>query len=244
MSVSPAIPPINAADFPEGQAEWISTLHESVGRALLDLDRDQRGMLRRVWEYMANHTTPPPLKLFSQIPQALALLVELSAAHLLLYDGQLRSVLQAPPFSAIQTPHQIKAFGWERVYITSPLDAPLALLIYGPNVWMEMRTVCPQTGASLVYRLMMQEDGGLVPEQPGDAVSWRLWIPLPQQSLEEPAYVFNRRRSQIRFFQTEADLERFRMRQGSSEGMVFTCQQALAFSRQILALYALLWRTN
>ena len=244
MSVSPAIPPLNMADLPQGQAEWMQSLLESMGRTLLDLDRDQRSLLRRLWQHMANHTDPPSLKLFNQFPQALALLIELNEAHLLLYDGQLRSILQSPPFSAIQTTHQIKAFGWERVYITSPLDAPLALLVYGPNVWMEMRTVCPQTGAALVYRLMMQEDGGLIPESGGDSAHWRLWIPFPEQSLEDPLHLFNRRRSQIRFFQTESDLERFRTRQGVSEGMVFTCPQALALSRQILAQYAFLWRPS
>lgn len=243
MSSISAIPPLDFSALPTGQAEWMQSLFDNLGRILMDIDRDQRHMLRRIWEFMASHTVPPTLKLFTQNPQALALLVELNETQLILYDGQLRSVLQAPPFSIVQTPHQIKAFGWERVYVTSPLDAPLALLTFGPNVWMEMRTICPQTGAALVIRLMMREDGALIPESSGDTSQWCLWLPLPDQSLEEPSHIFNRRRSHTRFFQTRDDLERFRIRQGSAGGVVFTFEQALAFSRHLVNLYGLLWRT-
>jgi hypothetical protein len=159
----------------------------------------------------------------------------LIARKLLWYDGDLRAVLQCPPFSALHTTHQIKTFGWERAYACSFVDAPLALLIYGPNTWMEVHSTCPRSGEELRYRVMLDDSFALRMDAPASANQWRVWIPSQVESLDSLGV--RGERAHMNAFHTPADLDTYRHYNPEAVGTVYTLPQAVYFSECLLRTY-------
>jgi hypothetical protein len=164
----------------------------------------------------------------------------LNDRKLLWYDHDLRAVLQCPPFSVLHTPHQVKVFGWERIYASSFIDIPITLMVYGPNTWLSAQSVCPRSGETLAYKIKMREDFTLQADPPREASRWRIWIPpiAPADSDAEPYLQFHRLRSKINAFNSESDLEMHREYDSPNDpGVVYTFEQAMYLSSLFLVAY-------
>lgn len=237
--------PFDARRLPEGQMDWVRAAVEGYAALVNELSPDERSLYGSIWRYLARHHAPATSRQFSHLnlaPLAVSELMEvLNDQKLLWYDNDLRAVLQSPPFSVLHTPHQVKVFGWERIYASSFVDIPVTLMVYGPNTWLTAQTVCPRSGETLTYKIKMREDFTLQADPPREASRWRVWIPRSaQEEIEiDPYLQFHRLRSRINAFNSEGDLEMHREYTAPNDpGAVYTFDQAMYLSSLLLVAYS------
>jgi hypothetical protein len=144
------------------------------------LNHTERMIFTTLWMYIAQASAPVGAgNLRYRLDIAKDALDALVENRLVWFDNDLRAVLQCPPFSALHTAHEVKAFGWERAYVCSMLDVPLALLVYGPNTWLKAESTCPRSGEILRYRVMLDNQQQIHMDVPPEAANWCVWIPSP-----------------------------------------------------------------
>ncbi|NWG15857.1 MAG: hypothetical protein HXY41_04410 [Chloroflexi bacterium] len=216
----------------------MESLRSQYAALLESFSSTERALYIQVWRQLARHKSPVVARSFLSIGQNTAqqIIRELSRRNLLWFDDELHAVLQCPPFSALHTPHEVKAFGWERAYVTSFVDIPLTLLIYGPNVWLEATSCCPRSGEKLAFRIQMDEEYRLRWEVPLN--DWRLWFPLPTNETADSYQTFHQLRPRLNAFYTIKDLDTHRQYQGDQGGgqvgAVYTLEQALYLGQCLL----------
>lgn len=229
--------PLNDERLPDGQAGWARGLIAHLNVVLDTLSDEERRLYRQIWQHLARYNSPVPVRQFPGINRHLFVVQQMIASlkdrSLLWFDDDLRAILQCPPFSVLTTAHQVKVFGWERVYATSFIDTPLTLLVYGPNVWLEAQSICPRSGETLGYRVMLRDDRTLRYDAPSAAQSWRVWLPADSASPE--AYgAFHQARSRINAFNSHEDLMTHLQYQDDPPGSIYTFEQALYLSQCLL----------
>lgn len=209
------------------------------------LTPDERALYGSLWRYLARNHAPATSRQFKQLNLTPAMvghmINSLNAQKLLWFDEDLRAVLQCPPFSVLHTPHQVKVFGWERIYVSSFVDIPVTLMVYGPNTWLNAETICPRSGETLAYKIKMREDFTLQADPPREAAHWRIWVPRPAQPETDasPYLQFHRLRPRINAFHSEEDLEIHQQYSAPDDpGVVYTFEQAQYFSNLLLVAYS------
>jgi hypothetical protein len=228
--------------LPEGQFEWVSALTSNIVSFGNQLTAAERTLCHNLWHTMSRVVSPvtiPNLNKLTHQPKNLpVMLATLNMCRLAWFDSDLKAVLRCPPFSALYTAHQVKAFGWDRAFAASVLDAPVTLLMYGPNVWLTVETVCPRSEEILKFRVIATEDEILQFDAPPQAEQWRVWIPLPD-SADGGDYLpqFDNMRGKINAFNTPADLDTHRQYQNDPPGAVYTFEQAIYLSNCLLRAY-------
>jgi hypothetical protein len=232
---------VDACRLPDGQEAWAKDLIQQIAAALDALLPEERALFRDSWTHIASYAAPAAPRQLGPIHRNLETLqrtvLGLNARRLLWFDDDLRAVLQNPPFSALHTPHQVKVFGWERVYVTSFVDIPVTLLIYGPNVWLTAESLCPRSGEPLIFRVKMREDGTLLHDAPSTAQQWRVWLPLPETPSTDCYVQFHLLRPRIHAFLTSKDLDSHRHYANCGDGVTYTLEQAVYLSQLLIAAY-------
>jgi hypothetical protein len=237
----PAFPlqPVDARRLPEGQAPWVDSLLSCYLDLLRSLTNEERALYAQTWKQMARHNAPIVARSFTQAGQSASaaqrLMSRLNVSKLLWFDDDLHAILQCPPFSVLHTPHEVKAFGWERTYTCSFIDMPLALLVYGPNVWLDCSSRCPRSGEKLAFRVRMDDDFNLQVDAPLNL--WRVWLPLPASPVEDAHQTFHSLRPRINAFFSSADLQTHQQYQASNAGVVYTLEQSLYLSECLMHAY-------
>jgi hypothetical protein len=233
---------MDATRLPDGQATWALALVQRIVEVLNAISSEERAVYSQVWKLMALYGSPITTNHFADlkypaehIRQVLAALDEIG---LLWFDGDLRAVLRCAPFSVLHTPHPVKVFGWERAYAASLIEAPATLLVYGPNVWLNVQTTCPRSGETLKFRVMVRDDSTLRYDAPPDAEHWVIWLPLPDDPLEGDVFDWLQlSRLRIGAYHTQEDLDTQRFYEDGPPGMVYTLEQALYLSECLLFGY-------
>lgn len=233
---------MNTTRLPEGQALWASALVRRVAELLQGLANEERAVYTALWKLMAQHGSPITSHHFADLkysPDRIRdLLATINKTHLLWFDDDLRAVLRCPPFSVLHTPHPVKVFGWERAYAASLIEAPLTLLVYGPNVWLNIQTTCPRSGETLKYRVMLRDDGSLRLDAPSEAEQWVVWLPLPDNPLDDDVFDWlQEARLRIGAFHTLEDLDIHRYYEGGPSGVIYTLEEAVYLSEGLLWAY-------
>jgi hypothetical protein len=237
--------PFDARRLPDGQLDWVRSAVEGYAALVNALSPDERNLYGSIWRYLARYHAPATSRQFNHLnlaPVAVGSMMEtLNKQKLLWYDHDLRAVLQCPPFSVLHTPHQVKVFGWERIYTSSFVDIPVTLMVYGPNTWMTAQSVCPRSGEVLAYKIKMREDFTLQADPPREASRWRVWIPrpaVPDVDID-PYLQFHRLRSKINAFNSDGDLEMHREYTSPADsGVIYTFEQAMYLSSLLLVAYS------
>jgi hypothetical protein len=233
---------LDATHLPDGQIDWTRTLVDQFVMLLDSLTADERGLYQQIWKQIAVRHDPIPLRQFGQIhrnsPPPEQTIANLSERKLVWYDRDLKAILQCPPFSILHTPHHVKAFGWERAHAVSALDIPSTLLIYGPNVWLDVQTACPRSGEMISFQIKMRQDHTLEWQAPPDSEAWRMWIPLADPPAADAYGELHELRSRIHIFYTQNDLDTHRHYQSYSGGIVYTLDQAMYLGNALLHCYA------
>lgn len=222
---------IEHSRLPAGQADWVRELVSGYVAALEGLTPEELQLYAQIWKHLARYGSPATVRQFPGINRHLfvveQMVASLSNRKLLWFDTDLHGILQCAPFSVLLTPHQIKVFGWEKVYATSFVDIAQTLLVYGPNVWMEAQTTCPRSGERLNFRLLMRNDNTLQIDAPFAAAYWRVWLPLPDNPSPNAFAEFSSLRGKINAFNSLSDLETHRQYQQMNNGVVYTLEQAI-----------------
>lgn len=231
--------PVDDRRLPEGQAAWVEALLSQYLLLLQGLTEDERDVYRRIWKQMARHNAPVVVRSVVQAGQSAARLQQITTTlndhKLLWFDEDLRAVLQCPPFSVLHTPHDVKAFGWDRSYTCCFVDMPLTLLVYGPNVWLSCTSKCPRSGEPLAFRVRMGEDHRLESELPLN--DWQIWLPVSAGTEANSYQEFHRARPRVNAFFSRSDLETHCQYSGAVPGMIYTLPQALYLSECLLKAY-------
>jgi hypothetical protein len=237
--------PFDARRLPDGQLDWARAAVEGYTVLIDSLSPDERALYGSIWRFLARNHAPATSRQFKHLnlaPAAVSTMIHtLNDQKLVWYDEDLRAVLQCPPFSVLHTPHQVKVFGWERIYVSSFIDIPITLMIYGPNTWLNAQSVCPRSGETLAYKIKMREDFTLQADPPREAERWRIWIPLPTlPDLDTAPYLqLHRLRPRINAFHNEGDLDTHRQYNSPEEpGVVYSFEQALYLSNLLLLAYS------
>jgi len=226
--------PVESRRLPENQAEYVNDVLARITHNITVLSPVERTIYTTTWMLIARVSAPIVTRNLNYKADVLqAALDHLIAQNLVWYDPELRAVLQCPPFSALHTPHEVKTFGWERAYTTSIVNAPLALLIYGPNTWMSVHTVCPRSGEELHFRVLLDDRGVLRIDAPADADTWRIWIPAEIETM----MALGPHSRPINAFHTQADLDIDRQYHPDTPGVSYTLEQAMYFSECLLNAY-------
>ncbi len=232
-------PPVDASRLPEGQAAWVQSLLTQILGLLSSLTREERALYTQTWKQMARHNAPVITRSFVQTGQsshaAQQIVASLNKAKLMWFDNDLHAILQCPPFSVLHTIYEVKAFGWERTYMCSFVDMPLALLVYGPNVWLDCASRCPRSGEKLAFRVRMGEDYRLQVEAPPN--QWRVWLPLLASTGEDAYRTFHHMRPRISAFYSLTDLQTHQQYHEGSSGVVYTLEQSLYLSECLMQAY-------
>jgi hypothetical protein len=234
---------LNANSLPDGQMDWVRAVLEGYTSLIESLLPGERNLYKAIWDHLAFHHAPATYGSFPSLnlkPDVIRRHIDSLNTHKFLwFDDDLRGVLQCPPFSVLHTPHQVKTFGWERIYVCSLVDIPITLLVYGPNVWLTAQSVCPRTGETLVYRVKMREDFTIQVEAPPEADDWRMWLPLPPNPGPDAYLHFHRARSKINAFLTMEDLSTHRQyHPNDPPGAIYTFEQSLYLSGLLLDAYS------
>jgi hypothetical protein len=234
---------LEAHRLPDGQLEWVRAIIWGYTELFETLSVHERILYPAIWNYLARYHAPATTRNFPHISTDQELIREhINSLHdlkLLWFDDDLRGVLQCPPFSVLHSPHQVKAFGWERIYACSFVDIPITLMIYGPNVWLQVQSICPRTGETLAYRVKMREDYTLQVDAPPEAKDWCIWLPLNPHPPGDAHLYFHRQRSKINAFLTADDLAIHRQYYPNDPpGAVYSFEQSLYLSGMLLATYA------
>jgi hypothetical protein len=228
--------PIDERRLPVNQVDYVSQVIAYFSDNIGALIAVERAIYTTTWMLIARASAPIVTRNLNYKPDVTqSALNNLIERKLLWYDTDLRAVLQCPPFSALHMPHQVKTFGWERAYTCSFIDAPLALLIYGPNTWMDVTSVCPRSGEELCFRVMLSDSWTLRIEAPSEAKNWRVWIPSQIESLTSLGV--RGERAHMNAFHTSADLDTYRHYNSDENGTVYTLDQAIYFSECLLRAY-------
>ena len=243
--------PFDARRLPEGQLDWVRAAVEGFSALVDSLSPDERALYASMWRHLAHYYAPATSRQFKHLnlpPSTVGqLMMNLNERNLLWFDDDLRAVLQCPPFSVLHTPHQVKVFGWERIYVTSVIDIPVTLMVYGPNTWLSAETVCPRSGETLAYRIKMREDFTLQADPPREASRWRIWLPVSPEAEPDgdPYLQLHRMRPRIHAFHTEGDLDTHRQYTAAADpGVVYTFEQATYLSSLLLVAYAQIIQNN
>jgi hypothetical protein len=236
--------PFDARRVPEGQIDWLRAAIEGYTALVNGLSPDERGLYGGMWRYLARYHAPATSRQFRHLnmaPVVVGQIMETLNDHKLLwFDEDLRAVLQCAPFSVLHTAHQVKVFGWERIYASSFVDIPVTLMVYGPNTWLSAQTVCPRSGETLSYKIKMREDFTLQADPPREASRWRIWMPMPTQPDPDlsPYLQFHRLRPRINAFYSENDLIMHREYTApDAPGVIYTFEQAQYLSNLLLVAY-------
>ncbi|MBZ0288576.1 MAG: hypothetical protein K8I30_13245 [Anaerolineae bacterium] len=236
--------PFDARRLPEGQLDWVRSAVEGYIALVEALSPDERNLYAGIWRYLARNHAPATSRQFNHLHLAPVVVSDIMEAlnerKLLWYDNDLRAVLQCAPFSVLHTPHQVKVFGWERIYASSFIDIPITLMVYGPNTWLSAQSICPRSGETLAYKIKMREDFTLQADPPREASRWRIWMPAIAQaeSEDEPYLQFHRLRSKINAFNSDSDLDMHREYTSPDDpGVVYTFEQAMYLSSLFLVAY-------
>ncbi len=234
---------LDARRLPDGQLDWARSVVDDCSAVIDSLVPDERALYAAVWNYLARHHAPATLQHFPQLNLSNLKIQQfvdsLNDRKLLWYDNDLRAILQCPPFSVLHTAHRVKAFGWESIYASSFIDIPITLLIYGPNVWLNVNSICPRSGETLNFRVKMREDHTLVADPPLEADQWRIWLPMSSRPMPDTHLQFHRIRTKINAFRTIEDLETHRhYLPNDPPGAVYTLEQSLYLSSLLLMAYS------
>lgn len=214
----------------------LSALVRQMTDPVCQLTPVERAVYMHIWLLIARISAPVVARNLNYDPDLVqSLLDKLTRHHLLWFDPDLHAILQCPPFSALHTPHQVKTLGWERTYMCSFLDSPLSLLVYGPNTWVQVETICPRSGERLGFRVMLDQRYRLRLDAPQSAAQWRIWVPLPPNNIY--ALGLNGDRSKINAFYTQTDFETYMQYAPSEDGIVLTFTQAMELSQTLLQAY-------
>jgi hypothetical protein len=249
---TPLIAPeaFDARRLPDGQLDWVRAAVEGYSALADALTPDERAVYGSIWRHLARYYTPATSRQFTHlniVPATVgSMMLRLNEHKLLWFDEDLRAVLQCPPLSVLHTPHQVKVFGWERIYASSFIDIPVTLMVYGPNTWLSAQSVCPRSGETLSYKIKMREDFTLQADPPREASRWRIWIPRPAQPEPdaEPYLQLHRLRPRINAFNSEGDLDTHRQYHSPGDlGVVYTFEQALYLSNLLLVAYSQVMET-
>lgn len=240
----------DARRLPDGQLDWVRAAVEDYSALAAGLSPDERALYGSIWRHLARFYAPATSRQFKHLsltPGAIgALMMNLNTQKLLWFDEDLRAVLQCPPLSVLHTPHQVKVFGWERIYTSSFIDMPVTLMVYGPNTWLNAQSICPRSGETLAYKVKMREDFTLQADPPRDASHWRIWIPRPAQAEADvnPYLQLHRLRPRINAFHSQSDLDMQRQDVSpDNPGVVYTFEQALYLSNLLLLAYSQVMET-
>jgi hypothetical protein len=234
---------LDAARLPDGQAAWTAALIQRIAELLGAISSEERAVYTQVWRLMATFGSPITTNHFADLkysPQRIRqVLTDLNAAGLLWFDEDLRAVLRCPPLSVLHTPHSVKVFGWERAYAASLIEAPATLLVYGPNVWLNVQTACPRSGEALKFRVMVRDDNTLRVDSPPEADQWVVWLPLPDEPLRSDVFHWlHEFRLRIGAYHTQEDLDTQRYYEGGAPGVVYTLEQMMYLSECLLHAYS------
>ncbi|MCA9914678.1 MAG: hypothetical protein KC496_15100 [Anaerolineae bacterium] len=236
--------PIDERRLPEGQAAWIEAITTQYTALVSELTAEERHLYVYVWESMTRFIAPVSIRQYGGVkqPQVVVqqMVASLNARKLLWYDDELRAILQCPAYSVLHTANQAKAFVWGRAFACSFIDAPSALLVYGPNVWVDIHGVCPRSGEELSLKAKMREDFKLEFDIPSGGQEWCVWLPSYSEVTSERAYEeFNMLRSKINVFHSLQDLQTHQQYQDDAGiGVIYTLEQALYASQFLLYAYS------
>lgn len=226
---------IDAAALSEEQLAYVSAAQRLCTAHLSALTPPERATFAAIWPLMARTDAPIVMRglhISSTITETA--LAKLVSGGLLWFDTDLRAVLQCPPFSALNTPHRVKVFGWDAAYACSFIDIPLALLLYGPNTWLSAQSVCPRSGETLVFRVLLTDSYTLRLDAPIRAIHWRVWLPtLPPAGLTVGSSGL---RSRINAFVSQADLDTY-LHYHPDTGSSYTLEQAAYLSQALIQTY-------
>ena len=226
---------LDASRLPPGEAENVKKFVSFVQTRIEKLARLDRIIYTMIWTNLARTTIPVTPRVLSKYREetvnfAFQRLVENS---LIWFDDEMQAVLQCPPFSALHTHHEVKAFGWERAYVCSIIDAPLSLLVYGPNAWLKIESTCPRSGEILTYRVKLDSNQHLELDAAAESANWRIWIPRTENGNlpVEPMGI----RSRIHGFNTQTDFETYRQyHPETNAGTLYNIEQTLYLSECLL----------
>jgi hypothetical protein len=215
------------------QIVQVETLAQRLQTTLAALSPPERSTIPSIWTLMAQATTPIALT-HSYQPDIALIMNRLATIRLVWYDTELRSVLQCPPFSALTTEHQVKVFGWNMAYVCTFIDAPLALLLYGPNTWMDVYSRCQRSGEPLHFRVIQGDHCRLTVESSQDTTAWRVWLPdTLARGLPGPPGKYRGASA----FVTPQDLETYRYYFPTESGLAYTLDQAMILCMCLLQVY-------
>lgn len=230
---------IDSSRLPTGQDTVALALMEEIEAHIRSLSSQQRHIYTKIWGVLARATAPVVAQqLNADTPYSVRMTLEkLVDKKLVWFDDDLKAVLQCPPFSALHTPHEVKAFGWNRAYACSVIDASLALLFYGPNTALTITSQCPRSGERLQFRVTLNSQDELTLEAPPESAEWCVWIPQP---LADNLEVGPRsRRSMIHMFHTRADLDTYQhYHTETPESVIYTLPQAVYLSELLFKSYS------
>lgn len=223
--------------LPENQAENVTRLINFIEHNISALTHTERAIYTTLWMTIARASAPVVVANLNYRADTLRVALNKLMHHRLIwFDEDLRAVLQCPPFSALHSAHEVKAFGWDRAYVCSSLDASLSLLVYGPNTWLNAESTCPRSGEVLRFRVMLDAYHCLKLEAPADSKHWRVWLPnSPDGDLSVEA---NGLRSKINIFNTQADFETYQQYNPlPASGTLYTLEQAVYLSECLLRAF-------
>lgn len=220
--------------FNGAQQAQISTMLGRVNQRFAGLAAQERGVITTLWTLIARSGMPVPFKHahLQSLSHVSDVMTDLQQRGLLWSDRDMQAVLQCPPFSAIPTACPVKAFGWNPAYACSFMDAPLTLLLYGPNAWLEVKAACHETKMPMQFRVMLDDQHDLHIETPETAAGWTVW--MPQAVMEYPP---GPECVEPGIFATCDGFESYRAKHPDEEGVGYTFQEAIRFSEMMLRAY-------
>lgn len=222
--------------FDPQQSEQVQAVVRAAQQSVQALTESECQTLRSIWALIAQSTSPIAISANNRQGDATLQrnLIRLIAASLIWYDDDLRGVLQCPPFSALTTNHLVKAFGWSPAQVCSLVDAPLALLLYGPNTWLTVQSICQQSGEQLEFRVLINDQQRIKTHTPLEAADWRIWVPTmppgdPHTDRDQHAAIS---------FYSLADYETYSHYHSEDPGALYSFYEAMALSECLLKVYA------
>ncbi|MBZ0301164.1 MAG: hypothetical protein K8J31_15560 [Anaerolineae bacterium] len=225
----------NLGPFSAPQLEQVNTLIDHITRQFKLFTPAQRTACITLWTLIARTAAPVTQTTLRRELIDDSTLKALVDAGVIWYDSDLKAVLQCPPFSALNTRHQVKAFGWNRSFVCNFLSTPLAVLLYGPNTWLQVQSTCRRSGDELVFSVMLDDHRTLHTRTSEDAANWRISIQIPTADAPLPGRY--RTCPEANVFHSLADLETYYHYYPDAATVVYTFDEAIAFSSHLLRAY-------
>jgi hypothetical protein len=215
------------------QQTQVNALLEQVKRRFHRFTTQEREVFTTLWMSIARVGMPVPIHPapIHNITNMMAVVAQLEQRGLLWLDVDMQAVLQCPPFSAIRTNHLVKAFGWNAAYACTLADVPLTLLLYGPNAWLEIKTICHETGSPLTFSVLLDEHRHLHLETPDEAADWRVWI--PHSIIDQPPSI----ERDVGLFATCDALDAYCAKHPEQEGVSYSINEAILLSEALILAY-------